>query len=114
MTDPRIADIDPRSVRAVRTGNALWPGLAAFTGLSFLVYLLVKAVSGAVAADVGLYVQLAVSAALLAAGAVGLARARYFFLVVETESGARRIKGLTKPEQTAFAKALTPGDAPER
>jgi hypothetical protein len=114
VTDPRIADIDPRSVRGVRSGNALWPGLAAFTGLSFLVYLAVKAVSGAVAVDVGLYAQLAVSAALLAAGAVGLARARYFFLVVDTDSGARRIKGLTKSEQTAFAEALTPGDAPER
>ena len=98
-----LDDVDPSAVTAVRAGNALWPGLAAFTGVSFLVYLLVKLAAGTVAFDTGFVVQIAVSIALLAAGGVALMRARYFYVELETPDGKRRAAGLTKAERDALA-----------
>ena len=83
----------------VRAGNALWPGLACFTGITFLVYLSVKAASGATPVDAALAVQLAVSVALAALGGAVLARGRYFYAEIETADGRRRFKGLTKARQ---------------
>ncbi len=100
--------IDPATVTAVRKGNRLEPGLATFTGLSFLAYLLVKAFSGAVPLDMWLVAQVAFSAAMLGVGGGLMARGRYFYLVVETAEGARRFGGLTKAEQTALAERLAP------
>jgi hypothetical protein len=103
--------IDPATVASVRAGNALWPGLAAFTGVSFLVYLLVKWAGGTTPVDAGLFAQLAVAALLLAIGAAAMARGRYFFLVVETKAGRRRFGGLSKAEQVALAARLGPQSA---
>ncbi len=101
--DERIPpDVDPAQVTGARAGNALWPGLAAFTGVSFLAYLLVKLASGAVAADVGTFAQIAVSIALLAVGGWGLVRARYFTVTLEMGQRSRKIGGLSKPEQAAL------------
>jgi hypothetical protein len=100
--------IDPATVTAVRKGNRLEPGLAAFTGVTFLVYLLVKAASGAVPFDMWLVAQVAFSAALLGVGGGLMARGRYFYVAVETAEGVRRIGGLTKAEQTALAERLSP------
>jgi hypothetical protein len=100
--------IDPAEVTAVRQGNALGPGLAAFTGVSFLVYLLVKWASGATPFGADLLVQLAVSAALLVAGGALLARARYFYVVVETRTGRRKFSGLSRAEQAEIRDRLAP------
>lgn len=100
---------DTAAVTRVRRGNRLEPGLAAFTGVTFLVYLLVKAVGGAVPFDMWLVAQVAFSAALLGVGGGLLARGRYFYVVVETAEGSRRIGGLSKAEQTALAERLAPG-----
>ena len=102
----RGVEIDPSSVRDVRTGNKLTPGLAAFTGFSFLVYQLVKLAGGTMALDAAAWTQLGVAAALSGVGAGLLARARYFYLDVVTDDGVRRFAGLSKAEQTAFAAAL--------
>ena len=108
-------DIDPETVRAARGGNALTPGLAAFTGVSFFAYLLVKAASGQTAIDAAFYGQLIVSAALAGVGVGLLVRARYFTVTVETTEGRRRIAGLSKGEQTALLARLAPGEtAPDR
>lgn len=104
----RGVEIDPAQVQRVRAGNALGPGLAAFTGVSFLVYLLVKLASGAVAADIGFAVQVGVAAALAGGGAGLLVRARYFYVVVETAAGPRRFAGLSRAEQQDLVAALTP------
>jgi len=102
-------DIDPDTVRAARGGNALGPGLAAFTGVSFFAYLLIKAFSGQTAVDGAFYAQIAVSAALAGVGVGLLVRARYFTVTVETTEGRRRIAGLSKAEQTALLARLAPG-----
>jgi hypothetical protein len=99
----QAAEIEPARVRAVREGNALWPGLFAFTGVSFLIYLAVKGASGAAEADAGLFAQLGLAGALAAYGGWLMARARYFYVEVETAEGRRRIAGLTKTEQQALA-----------
>lgn len=99
----RAAEIDPAEVREVRVGNAIWPGLLAFTGVSFLIYLAVKAASGAAEADGALFAQLGLSGALAVFGVWLMARARYFYVEVETASGRRRVSGLTKAEQRTLA-----------
>lgn len=98
-----LTDIDPAAVTGVRTGNQLYPGLACFTGVTFFVYLLVKAASGAVAFDMALVAQVAAAAAMGGIGAGLLVRGRYFFVVLETAAGPRRINGLSKAEQRALA-----------
>ena len=55
-------------VRAERAGNAIWPGLIAFTGITFVVYLLVKLSSGAVALDASLAAQIGLAGALAGYG----------------------------------------------
>lgn len=96
-------DIDPSEVTEVREGNALWPGLTAFTGISFLVYLGVEAALGVVPPSGGLIGQLLFSAALAAFGILSLARARYFYVELGTAAGKKRIGGLSKPEQRDIA-----------
>lgn len=96
-------DIDPSEVTEVREGNALWPGLCAFTGVSFLVYLGVEAAVGAIPLSGTLIGQLLFSAALGAVGVVALARARYFHVELRTASGKTRIGGLTKAQQREIA-----------
>lgn len=95
-------------VTAVREGNSLWPGLAAFTGITFVVYLLVKVSSGATPLDAGFATQIGLAGALAGLGGWLMIRARYFYVDVETEGGRRRIKGLTKPEQQEIARRLAP------
>jgi hypothetical protein len=99
-------DIDPATVRDVRTGNRLTPGLAAFTGVSFLVYLAVKVASGTLPLDAGGWTQIGVSAALGGYGFGLLVRARYFYVDVVTDAGTRRFAGLSKAEQQALAARL--------
>lgn len=99
-------DIDPADVTEVRAGNAIWPGLCAFTGVSFLVYLLVKVAAGQMAADVAGVAQIAFSAVMLGVGGAALRRGRYFYVAAETRHGARRVLGLTKSEQTRLAARL--------
>lgn len=94
--------LDPASLRRVRCGNAIWPGLAFFAGISFVAYLLVKLLSGTVAADTGFAVQLAIATGLTVLGGWQLMRARYFFVTIEVQGGTRRIGGLSKAEQTAL------------
>lgn len=92
-------DIDPSEVTEVREGNALWPGLAAFTGVSFFVYLGVEAAMGVIPLSGALIGQLLFSAALGAFGVLSLARARYFYVELRTAAGKTRIGGLTKAQQ---------------
>jgi hypothetical protein len=106
MVTVRGVEIDPATVREVRTGNKLTPGLAAFTGFSFLVYLLVKLAAGTMPLDAGAWTQLGVAAALAGVGAGLLVRARYFYVDVVTDEGVRRFPGLSKAEQQAAAAAL--------
>lgn len=101
-------DIDPAQVTGVRAGNALWPGLLAFTGVSFFVYLLIKLAGGAIAADAGTFAQIGVSAVLLIAGGWVLVRARYFFVIVEMGETERKIGGLSKAEQVALMERYGP------
>jgi hypothetical protein len=89
-------------IRAARASNAIGPGLALFTGVSFLVYLLVKLAAGTVAADAGTFGQIAVSVLLFVWGLVLMLRGRFHFVTVETDEGSRRIKGLSKAEQNAL------------
>jgi hypothetical protein len=89
-------------IRSVRAGNAIGPGLALFTGVSFLVYLLVKLAAGTVAADAGTFGQIALSVVLFAWGLALMLRGRFHFVTVETEAGTRRLKGLSKAEQSAL------------
>lgn len=103
MTIPDHALPDPAAVTAVRTGNQLYPGMACFTGVTFLVYLLVKGFSGAVPFDMSLVAQVAAAAALAGMGGGLLARGRYFFVVLETAEGPRRIAGLSKQRQSEIA-----------
>lgn len=98
--------IDPAEVSSTRAGNSLWPGLLAFTGVSFAVYLAVKGASGTVPMDTALFAQLAVSAAMTVIGVVLLLRARYFYVVVEAATGTRRIGGLSKAEQTVLLERI--------
>lgn len=93
-------------VKGVREGNAIWPGLIAFTGVTFVVYLLVKAAGGAVAIDVALFAQLGLAGALMAFGSWLLVRARYFHVTIETEAGSRKLGGLTKDEQREIVRRL--------
>jgi len=95
-------DIDPSAVTGVRAGNQLYPGLACFTGVTFFVYLLVKAASGAVPFDMALVAQVAAAAAMGGVGAGLLVRGRYFYVVLETADGPRRIAGLSKTQQRAL------------
>ena len=106
MVTIRGVEVDPATVRDVRAGNKLTPGLAAFTGVSFLVYLLVKVAGGTMPLDAGAWAQLGVSAALAGVGAGLLARGRYFYVDVVTDDGVRRFPGLSKAEQTAAVAAL--------
>lgn len=99
--------LDPATIRAVRGGNAIWPGLAFFAGISFVAYLLVKRMAGTVPADAAFAGQMAVAAALALLGGWQLARARYFFVVIEGTDEARRVSGLSKGEQRALC-ALAP------
>ena len=110
-SDDPADGVDPAEVTAVRTGNALAPGLMAFTGVSFLAYLLTKAATGMVPVDAGWATQVAVSAALLGFGGWRIARARYFYVEIETRAGRRRFKGLSKAQQTRLAQRLTPPSA---
>lgn len=103
MTEP-----DPSQVTAARAGNALWPGLCAFAGVTFLVYLGVEALSGVVPVNVALFGQLAAAAALAAVGVTALMRARYFYVELETENGRRRLSGLSKAEQRAAMARYAP------
>ena len=68
--------VDPADVTAIRTGNALTPGLLAFTGMSFFAYLLIKAAAGTVPIDLGWGLQVDFSAAILSSGGGLMARAR--------------------------------------
>lgn len=108
MRETDLDALDPAAVRRVRAGNALWPGLAAFTGVTFLVYLGVKALGGLIAVDAGFAGQMAVAAALLVLGGVALARGRYFWVEVETSDGRRRAGGMTKARQQAIVARLAP------
>ncbi len=105
-------EIDGELIDAVgvRAGNRLWPGLSAFTGVTFLVYLGVKALSGAVARDAALAAQLVFSLALAVIGAAVLARGRYFYAEIETPTGRRRFQGLTKARQQEIVALVEPGD----
>lgn len=112
MTTIRGREIDPTTVTGVRAGNALWPGLTTFTGLSFLVYLLIKLATGALQADAGAAVQIGASALLLAVGGRAMARARYFRVTVETTAGPMRFDGLSKAEQREIMTAVAPAAPP--
>ena len=105
------ARIDRGAVTAVRAGNALWPGLSAFTGVTFLVYLSVKGLSGATPVDGALFGQLAFSAALLALGGAALARGRYFFVELREAGARRKFSGLTKARQQEIVAALGSAEA---
>lgn len=111
--------IDSADVISARGGNRLIPGLAAFTGISFLVYLLVKVASGELALNLSAFVQLGVSAALAGWGGGLLMKGRYFYVAVAAKSGPRRFNGLTKVEQTeilaifAAADTAATGNGPE-
>lgn len=100
------AEIDPSTITAVRRGNAIWPGMLTFTGASFFVYLCVKLVSGLSEPSAGLYAQIAGSGVMGGIGAWLLARARYFYVQIDTTDGPTRVKGLSKPEQTALAERM--------
>lgn len=104
-------DLDPATIRGVRAGNAIWPGLAFFAGISFVAYLLVKLMAGTVPPDAAFAGQMALAAVLTGLGGWQLARARYFFVVIEGEDGARRISGLSKAEQEAL-RTLAPAVGP--
>ena len=101
--DPEPEDLDPASIREVRMGNALGPGLLAFTGVSFFAYLLVKLGAGTIEGDLAFYGQLAVSSAMTVVGGALLARGRYHYVRVVTEDGVRWFRGLSKAEQSALA-----------
>jgi hypothetical protein len=101
------ADIDPATVTSLRAGNSLGPGLAAFTGVTFFVYLLIKLAAGTVPFDMGFVVQIVVAAALMGVGCGLLYRARYFYVAVETPDGRRRIAGLSKAQQQALVARLS-------
>lgn len=105
---PELAGLDPASVTAARGGNDVKPGLALFTGLSFLVYLLVKAASGATPVDAGLFAQVAVAAALTGVGGGLMKRARYFTVTLEAPDGPVRLKGLSRAEQQAILARFAP------
>jgi prolipoprotein diacylglyceryltransferase len=100
---------DPDKVTGVRTGNALWPGLTLFTGLSFAVYLAVKLATGALPMTAGGLAQFVVAVLLMTAGGWSILRARYFYVVVETQDGPTKIGGLTKGERDLAAKMLQGG-----
>lgn len=98
MHDLRRAGRGSRRNRRRACGNAIGPGLALFTGASFLVYLLVKLAAGAVDADPATFGRIAVSAALFVWGLVLMLRGRFHFVIVEMDEGSRRSKGLSKAE----------------
>lgn len=102
---------DPEKVTAVRKGNALWPGLTLFTGVSFAAYIAVKLASGAMPMTAGGLGQFVFSVALMTVGGWATLRARYFYIVVETAEGATRIGGLTKGERDLAAQMLSPSAA---
>lgn len=101
-------EIDPARVTRLREGNAIWPGLLAFSGVTFLVYLGVEAASGAVAVNGALAAQLAVAAVLAVAGIYLMARARYFYVILTTDAGDVKFSGLSKAEQSALAERYRP------
>jgi hypothetical protein len=101
---------DPDKVTGVRTGNALWPGLTLFVGLSFSVYLGVKLATGALPMTASGLAQFVAAVLLLTVGGWAMLRARYFFVVVETAEGPTKIGGLTKGERDMAARMLR-GDA---
>lgn len=101
--------VDPADVTNVRAGNALWPGLSAFTGVTFFVYLLVKLLNGQAALTPSLAAQIGVAGCLAGAGLWLLARGRYFYLVIDTAEGARKIGGLTKDERDRARERLSAG-----
>jgi hypothetical protein len=66
----------------------------------------VKLAAGTVAADLGTFGQIALSAVLLGWGGWQMKRGRYHFVTVQTETGTQRIAGLGKDEQTALLEAF--------
>ncbi|TVQ52834.1 MAG: hypothetical protein EA355_14390 [Rhodobacteraceae bacterium] len=101
---------DPSTVTGVRRGNAIWPGLTLFTGLSFAAYLGVKLATGALPMTAGGLAQFVVSVVLMTFGGWAILRARYFFIVVETAEGETRIGGLSKQERDMAARLLAAAD----
>lgn len=103
--DLRTHGIDPATVTAVRPGNAIWPALLLFTGVSFLVHGAALAIGGQPLGSTTLLFEFGASAVFTLIGGVAMARRRYFFVTVETTAGRRRIGGLTKAEQQALVAA---------
>ncbi|MFN3616101.1 MAG: hypothetical protein ACK4WC_16295 [Rubrimonas sp.] len=112
MLTIRGRTIDRADVISARGGNRVIPGLAAFTGLSFLVYLLVKIGAGTLPLGVSAFAQIVVSAALLGWGGGLLVKGRYFHVTLETRGGPIRFNGLTKGEQTEILALFDQTGAP--
>lgn len=102
MTALRDHGIDPATVTAIRGGNAIWPGLSLFTGVSFLIHAGVRVGGGEAFTSPGVLLEAGASLAMTIYGAITMTRRRYFFVTVETAQGQRRIGGLTQAAQIAL------------
>ena len=89
-------------IRAVRACNAIVPGLAPFSGVSFLVCLFVKLAADTEAVPAGTLAQIAVSAVLFVWGLLLMLRGRFHFVTVEPDEGSHRIERLNKGGQHAL------------
>ena len=103
--------IDPATVTGMRPGNAIWPALSLFTGVSFLIHGFVLAFGGLGLTSPTVLFELAASAVFTAIGGIAMAKRRYFFVTVETTQGRRHIGRLTKAEQQALLAAHGGGSA---
>lgn len=109
--DLRSHGIDPATVTGMRPGNAIWPGLSLFTGLSFFVHSIAVGSAGAGLTSPAILAELGASLVFTAIGGIAMAKRRYFFVTVETTQGRQRIGRLTKAEQQALLAAHGGGSA---
>lgn len=105
--------IDPATVTAIRGGNAIWPGLSLFTGVSFLIHAAVRVASGDPVTNPGLLLEAGASLVMTIFGGIAMARRRYFVVTVETTTGRKRIGGLTRPAQMALLEEVERPEAPK-
>lgn len=113
MSEPDLSGIDPARVTDIRASNALWPGMTAFVGVSFFVYLVIKLAGGLIEPTLANFGQIGVSFLLLAIGGWALRRGRYFRVTVLMGRDRRIFSGLSKAEQTALMERLGGASAVE-
>ena len=102
MTSLRDHGIDPATVTGIRGGNAIWPGLSLFTGVSFLIHAGVRVAGGESITSPGVLLEAVASLLMTIYGGIAMAKRRYFFVTVQTTQGQRRIAGLTRQAQAAL------------